>query len=326
MFISQVYAISPEVRASLQSTSVLEVTSENKAAVWNLRVGGGLEHIDYLILTLNPSSLETEMKSIIREWLLSGKGIVLPIAVGYSEWLYPGKATDIISPYSSGSGWISGIPVTSSSSGINEGVSEVRIHVSNLRNWRFPTGNSALRPLLVTDDGYILAATSQLGAARVLWLSGYYAGNTVRHWPIVQNPSNLDRADNERFAVNLDQWLAGFPVPRVGGEGQKPNSEVSDTSADVVYLINGDVLTGFLQNEIVGIRTSYASLQFPLDGLSELSFEGSGANTDYMCLRNGDRLSGVIIVDEWRFSLLSGAIVKLDKGKVQKISISARQQ
>lgn len=312
-------AIPPEIEAQLQSTKVLRIDSDNKAVIWSLRPSADPDRVDYVVLDLCSQDLESEMADVLRNWIYSGKGALVRLGAGHSSWLSPDGETQA---QNVSNNWELAVPAAGPAHPVNTGVRTVWFSSYSGRNERLvmTRGPSmALTPILETEEGHVLVSAQQCGVGRVVWASAQ-----IRHLPIVQNQSRLDQYDNARFAVNLDQWLAGFPVPSSSSAHPSVQTQAENEGVDVIRLKNGDVLHGLIMNDVVAIRTSYADLQFPLRDIARVVLEGAGSNVDSLVLRGGDRLSGVLQVREWDLVLPSGASVTLANEQVQEVNVAAR--
>jgi hypothetical protein len=322
-------ALAPEIEAQIQPTKALTITFDNRSAVWSLRPNVNPNQADYVILEVEAPKLESDMIDILYQWVQSGKGLLVGVGDGHSTWLHP-HASSLGKPHRTGNQSMRGRPVTIPKlHPICYGISQVNfpsydfigIGIVHKRYFMNQDPTSVLRPLITSQDGLVLLAVQDLGSGRIAWLSGGLVSA-----PIMQNRKYLGEYDNKRLAVNLDQWLAGYPVPGLTLDGQDIAPAQNETALDMVNLVNGDVLRGYIQNEHVGIRTTYAALQFQMKDVLQLGFEGFGNQTDYIRLRSGDRLSGVIGLNEWRLALLSGSMVTLEKSKIKEITISVRNR
>ncbi len=138
------------------------------------------------------------------------------------------------------------------------------------------------------------------------------------------HPGLLDEYDNERFAVNVDQWLAGFHVPGSASPGSAANGTQARPQFDSVVLKNGDNISGTIQNENLEIKTSYASVTFGIEEISRITIEGGGANTDVIVLSNRDRLSGMLQTPLIKVLIPSGTILEIEKDKIKNLVVMPR--
>ena len=160
-----------------------------------------------------------------------------------------------------------------------------------------------------------------LGSGRIVACADAY-----KNLPLPTNAAMLRVHDNERFAANLDQWLAGFPVPGAATSSSSDTAGQSPASSttDVMTLKNGDVLMGRLQGEKITIQASYAKVGLDVEGITRITFEGDGNNMDVVVLTTGDRLSGTIQDKTVKFKMLTGVEIEIDKDKLKEVVLAPR--
>lgn len=317
---SGVYAVPPEVKQQMVKTNVIIITEENKDVVWDLRPDQHPDRADYVILKLEFSKLESDMVDILREWVRSGKGAIVSTSnVHPTERIFFSKE-ELTSKQHQG-----GEIVVSSSPGAHPITHAVKKATFQRQRLGCPYTLERQRtmkfvPVLESSEGKIWAAAAKYGEGRVVVFASsiYYA-------PILQNTDCLNKYDNERFAINLDQWLAGYPVPGVHGHsaaitGSEEHRKVSKKKFDSMYMKNGDVISGDVLTETFKLKTSYGELEFKATDIRSIKFEGGGGNNvDVIILKVGDKLSGVMQNDKVLVKLSSGVEITLEKDKMKEI-------
>ena len=90
---------------------------------------------------------------------------------------------------------------------------------------------------------------------------------------------------------------------------------------DVMELKNGDLLTGTMLNDQVGIQTAYARLAFRKDQIASLLLEGNIANIEHIVVINGDVFSGFVLEKNIRFRLSTGSEIEIRREKIKRLGI-----
>ncbi len=90
---------------------------------------------------------------------------------------------------------------------------------------------------------------------------------------------------------------------------------------DVMELKNGDLLTGTMLNDQVGIQTAYARLAFRKDQIASLLLEGDIANIEHIIVINGDVFSGFVLEKTIRFKLPTGSEIEVRREKIKRLGI-----
>lgn len=90
---------------------------------------------------------------------------------------------------------------------------------------------------------------------------------------------------------------------------------------DVMELKNGDLLTGTMLNDQIGIQTAYARLAFRKDQIASLLLEGDIANIEQIIVINGDVFSGFVLEKTIRFRLSTGSEIEVRREKIKRMGI-----
>ena len=178
-----------------------------------------------------------------------------------------------------------------------------------------------------SDNSVVLAAQS-FGSGRII-----LSGSVWTYFPSLSNKEVLNHHykngvlepyDNERLAINIDQWLTGYPIP-----GSLPVASASSPVkpagiTDVVSMKNGDIIKGLVQNSAFTLKASYASISFPTKDIARITLEGTDSAMDVLILNAGDKLSGVLQDETLLLKLESGTVLNLDMENVAEISLAQR--
>lgn len=87
-----------------------------------------------------------------------------------------------------------------------------------------------------------------------------------------------------------------------------------------VDLTDGSRLNGFLEESSIPLQTPYASVGLPLGSVQWIRFESDRESTSVV-LQNGDRMTGVVSVSQFRLVTLVGPIL-ISTGKIRSMRIS----
>lgn len=199
VFSSGVWAtgLPPEVMSSLKEVKILEVTEDNVDVIWDLRPNQDPDRADIVDLRLAYRDISTELSLVLQEWVSSGKGVILyqsnvdrffpeiEISTSRIELTYIAKAIQDSHP-------------------VVTGVKEVEFETDD---YHFVTGElqSPHIPILETERGEVVAIASCCGKGRVVILLNAYDWKGA--------PWGGAEYDSQRFEINVQQWLAGAPVP-----------------------------------------------------------------------------------------------------------------
>jgi len=91
---------------------------------------------------------------------------------------------------------------------------------------------------------------------------------------------------------------------------------------DVILMKNNDVLSGDLAIQNIIVQTTYGDLNFDIDKIKKVIFDGNGPGIDVIILVNGDRVSGLIKNSNIKFMLSSGNEIDIPKDRISEISIA----
>ncbi len=350
------YALPPEVLSQVKKTNPLVITDTNRDDIWKLRPGPKQLMSEYVILNTSFDKLESEMVEVLREYVRNGRGILISAPLSgnrvFPEIEFTGRnyKTEETKSHTCDSdakeSWMrSGQrksytvyePLGSANRHpLNTAIKIVVVFDSyagkDLHNtvgwyywgpWDFSIENnpSAL-PILLRErkgENVCCAAAYNFGAGRILLISG-----EIVNFPLIQNKYSEHLFDTERFAVNVDQWLAGFRIPGSASGGIDSGINKEKTQYDSVVLKNGDNISGQIQNESLEIKTSYASVSFRVNEISKITVEGGGSNTDVIILSNGDRLSGMLQTPLIKILIPSGTTLDIEKDKIKDLLVVPR--
>ena len=98
------------------------------------------------------------------------------------------------------------------------------------------------------------------------------------------------------------------------------------SEADVLFLRNGDQLTGTILNDSFSIRTSYAQLSFNNRAVAGIDLEGGTNNIESIVTVNDNRFSGFIDDPFFAFRLQGGPLIEVRREKVLKAIFRLREQ
>jgi hypothetical protein len=332
------YGLPPEVQKALRPTNPLTITEQNRDEIWNLRPGPKQLTPGYVILDLPYVKLQSDMVVVLRDYVRSGHGILLTTQNGCNACF-----ADVIGVVATGDGSTYRFSA-SDSMPLHPVLTSTKIvevlEADQRRDYNGqPQGFLWDHTLLTTtqsDKGTPLligplmgdkktptfgAICYEYGSGRILLF-----GTRLHKLPLSQNASRLDIYDNHRFAVNLDQWLAGFPVPGAAAQSAGPGGTTGGSRArDTIVLKNGDVVTGDIQDDTFTIKTSYAEVTFKRQEVTRITLEGGGANMDALVLAVGDRLSGVLQNPQLTIMLQGGGKVDIARDKIKEVVVYPRQ-
>jgi len=196
-------ALPPEVMSSLKEVKILEVTEDNVDVIWDLRPNQDPDRADIVDLRLDYRDISTELSLVLQEWVSSGKGVIL-----YQSNVDRFFPEIEISTSSIGRDLVA--KAIEGSHPVVTGVKEVEF---GKRYYHPVTGElqSPHIPILETKRGEVVAIASCCGKGRVVILLN------ADDWRFA--PWGGAEYDNQRFEINVQQWLAGAPVPRLSGRG-----------------------------------------------------------------------------------------------------------
>ena len=194
-------ALTPYDYPNLPKVKVLVVYRQNLRDLWEFLVKGG----DYRVLDLRVgvAYLPADLQDLIRGWVNKGGGALVYAGAdddGDSASVFV-KSEDV--EYADLGRWtpvvLERVPMVNHP--LLRGVQRVELYMHRLPDIENMQGKT---PLLQTPDGRVVAFAMEYGAGRVVVLP---TGPLLPYYPV-------DRYDNQRFFINIYQWLAGNPVPR----------------------------------------------------------------------------------------------------------------
>ena len=198
-------AIAPEVEKDLSMVKILIINEETKEEMWKLAAG----ETDFKVvdLKLGPRDFETELGNALETWIIAGGGALLyhsyPSEEASSRVLFPEL------PYDETGNWNRIKAKAFSEHEILEGVrtlelwSRAHIPVESESLFTSAHGWEILAQWEYSEDVRIYAIAGLLGAGRVVVIA------SSPYFPEYHGSF----FDNERFLVNVIQWLAGNQVP-----------------------------------------------------------------------------------------------------------------
>jgi hypothetical protein len=263
--------------------------------------------------------MESEMQELIREYVRNGHGAVAYIGLdNHKVFLADGALKEVELFTDDHSHQM--VCTATNDHPVLTGVKSVLV-VGSSAITEFE--GERLEPLLTSSEKFSFSGN---GTTAFAW--NYGSGRLIiatTELPIGSPaPTNLGAHDTERFAINLDQWLAGYPVFGSSTSSTTSGDEQSKPRLDSISLKNGDTVSGYILNEKISIKTSYARLSFTVPEVKQIKVEGSGATTDIILLNTGDRLSGVLQEQKLSIKLSSGNVVEIQKDKLKEINIAPR--
>lgn len=190
-------ALPPEVMSSLKEVKILEVTKDNVDVIWDLRPNQDPDRADIVDLRLDYRDISTELSLVLQEWVSSGKGVIL-----YQSNVHRFFPEIEISTSSRERTRVA--KAIQDSHLLVTGVKEVEFG----KRYYYPvTGElqSPHIPILETKRGEVVAIASCCGKGGVVILLN------ADNWRYA--PWGRAEYDNQRFEINVQQWLGGASVP-----------------------------------------------------------------------------------------------------------------
>jgi len=303
-------ALPPEVMSSLKEVKILEITKDNIDVIWDLRPAQHSDSADVVDLKVIYKDISNEHTMVLQDWVKRGKGIIL-----YSpnvKRFFP----DINTKFYNGLGTIS--QSIEDNHPVVIGIKEVRFKESS-----YSAIETELQPLCVPilkiKDEKIIAVACSYGRGRVIIFTNGKVESKSQTWensPLVIT----EDYDNERFKINVEQWLAGAPVPSVITK--------YPMMRDTIFLKNGDILSGDILNEQFTVVNPYGTQIYCISDLVQIIFEEIKEQrpTDIarVILRIGDRISGVVQEEQINIMLVSGEEIAIEKEKITHIIFESR--
>lgn len=194
-------ALPPEVMESLKEVRMLEVTKDNVDVIWNLRANQDPDMADIVDLRLNYRDISTELSMVLQEWVGGGKGVVL----------YQSNVHRFFPEIGISDGSRERSPILKAVKDSHPVVIGVQEVVFRTRSFYSITGElqSPHIPILETEEGEVVAIASCCGRGGVVVFLN------SDNWKGA--PWGKEGYDNERFTINIQQWLAGACVPGLSG-------------------------------------------------------------------------------------------------------------
>ncbi len=193
-------ALTPFDYGKLPRVKALVVYRDNVQDLWNFLIKGG----NYQVVDLRAgiAYIPTELENLLKGWVNKGGGVLTYIGAddegdSASFFLREGEVE-----YASLNRWV---PVVLKAPAmvkhaLLKGVKRVKLYIYRIPDIKNMQGKI---PLLETQDGKVVAFAMNYGKGRVVVLP---TGPLVPYYPINQY-------DNERFFINVYQWLAYGKVP-----------------------------------------------------------------------------------------------------------------
>jgi hypothetical protein len=201
LFSFPLYALPPEIINAVKPSKVLEISKSNIKDILRLRSKANLPN--YVKLYLEKDDLNIELKGIILEYVNAGHGLEIS-GPGFASYLFPflgveGKTVPCAGEFEANQATYHPILTDVKKVELACGCS------SSAADFIF--NNPDVFPLLKDKNGACAAIAFKYGIGRVVAF-----GRPLKCIPDIKNSGDA-RYDTYRFAINIDQWLSGFPVP-----------------------------------------------------------------------------------------------------------------
>ncbi len=193
-------ALTPYEYGKLPKVKVLVVYRENLGDLWKFLVEGG----DYKVVDLRVGEafISTELQAKLKDWVNSGGGTVVYMGADdkTDSAIIFFNEEDI--EYARLNRWV---PVVLRrpkmvDHPLLKGVTKVKLYLHRIPDIKNMQGKT---PLLETPDGKVVALAMDYGKGRVVILP---TGPLFPPYPV-------EEYDNQRFFINIYQWLAHNSVP-----------------------------------------------------------------------------------------------------------------
>ncbi len=201
LFSIPLFALPPEIIKAIKPSKVLEISKNNKKDILHLQSEANLPN--YVKLHLDKGDLNTELKGIILEYVYAGHGLEIS-GPGLTKYMFPFLG-------------IEGKPVTCAG---RFKANEKTVHptLTGVKEVEFSCGcspsaayficnNPDITPLLTDQYNSSAAIAFRYGKG---WVIAF--DRPLKCIPDMKNSSDA-KYDTYRLAINIDQWLSGFPVP-----------------------------------------------------------------------------------------------------------------
>jgi len=295
-------ALPPEVEQALHQVNVLEIDSRDALSIiWDLRDNPDLA--DIIVLdNIYGSYLATPQVEILKNWVMEGHSLWLRFF--QDEYLM--SLFGLIGHTKSGGKYF-----PSKCLGEPASVHPVLTDVELVRLGCFWMG-CHLMYFTAGYDAVLLSCAEKPTAV----LKRYGRG-----WILACPEIDTERYDGMRFCVNLQEFLAGYPVPGSVMTGMLYPPEPLERY-DMVMFKNGDVRSGRVLTEHFTIEAPYGTFTLNVDYIAKVELADG---TDHVFLWMGDRISGILKTPELVFELaVEGEMVTLDMDDLKEIIFARR--
>lgn len=127
--------------------------------------------------------------------------------------------------------------------------------------------------------------------------------------PLLRSPHNDER---QQALASLEQLSAA---------GASQDAAADHSSADIIRMRNGDVISGSVKNGTITMRTTYAELKFDIPNIKSIEFQNPASKADTVRLRSGDTLSGKILNETIDIDLRAGGTTSVRSADMSTIEI-----
>ena len=201
LFSIPLFAVSPDILNAVKPSKVLEISKNSKKDI--LRLQSKTNPPNYVKLYLEKDDLNTELKGIILEYVHAGHGLEIS-GPGFASYLFPflgieGKKASCAKEFKADQTTFKPLLID---------VKKVEFACDcSSSTEHFIFNNPDVTPLLTGQDNAIAAIAFKYGLGRVIAFD-----RPLKCIPDIKHSSDA-KYDTYRFAINIDQWLTGFPVP-----------------------------------------------------------------------------------------------------------------
>jgi hypothetical protein len=195
------HALPPEIIKAVKPSKVLEISKNNINDILLLQSGTNLPN--YIKLNLDKSDLNSELKGVILAYVQAGHGLEIS-GPGLIRYLFTFLEIED-RPVSCAKDFVAN---QKASHPILTGVKKVEFTCGcSVSTAPFIFNNPDVIPLLTDQNNAYAAIAFKYGNGRVIAFD-----RPLKCIPSMINSSD-SKYDTYRFAINIDQWLSGFPVP-----------------------------------------------------------------------------------------------------------------
>ncbi len=89
--------------------------------------------------------------------------------------------------------------------------------------------------------------------------------------------------------------------------------------SDIFHMVNGDVFSGRLTDEVLQVRTAYADVTIEVNAIRDISFIAEQQVFTKITLYNGDEINGVLRDEDVHINLDAGFPITIYQGKVKEV-------